>query len=87
VHSIGGVAIVAATLGVTPPGFILDRPMLAALVPDQQYTLLADAMHPPTGRVTFRPSQLKAGVVIFENDQVKTVDEYNRLSNQDFGCQ
>jgi hypothetical protein len=86
VASFNGGTTTQATLGVTPPGFHVEVALSAPLVPEQEYTLLANLRHPIVGRVTFRPSQLTEGVVIFARDQVVKVDAYDRLSNEDFGC-
>ena len=88
VTSVGGATTAQATLGVTPPGFRVVTPLTTALLPNQQYTLMANLIttHSVVGRVTFLPVQLKDGVVIYEEDQLKTVAAYNHMSNQDFGC-
>ena len=88
VTSVGDASTAQATLGVTPPGFRVVTPLTSALLPNQQYTLMSNLMttHSVVGRVTFLPAQLKDDVVIYEEDQLKTVAPYNHMSNQDFGC-
>lgn len=87
IHAATGTRASAVRLGQAPPGFVTDTPLRQQLSPTDILTLIAnDDSEDVWAYVTFRPEMLKPGVVVFDDETVKTTAQYEKIPHSYFGC-